>query len=93
MANTKIKSHKIYIEPSIIGCKLSLDVSKSKTVSNWAVEDAFNGKSHVVPITESIYGFYEKDGIVDLYLYDTKNKETIIKNVTLLEREEVTLNV
>ena len=88
-----VKTYKIFIEPSIIGCKLSINVSKSKSYSSWAVCDSFNGKSHVVPITEDIFGFYEAGSTVDLYIYDSKNKETIIKNVSLLEREEVTLNV
>jgi len=88
------KTYKIFIEPSIIGCKLTLSVSKSRTACpGWAVHDSFNGKSHVVPLSEPIFGFYEAGATVDLYIYDSKNKETIIKNVTLLEREEVTLDV
>lgn len=87
------KSFNIYIEPSMIGCKLSLNISKSKTYVSWSVEDSFNGLSNQVSVNEDIYGFYELGSIVDLYLYDNKGKETVIKNVTLLQKKEVSLDV
>lgn len=78
----------IYVEPSKIGCQLSLEVKKGKVVSRWAVEDTFNGLTRDVPITDNINGFYKAGTFVTLHIYDNNNKLTSIKNVLIEEKRE-----
>jgi len=79
----------IYVEPTKIGCELSLEIKKGKLVSRWAVEDLFNGLTRDVPINCTIKGFYKEGTFVTLHIYDTNNKLTIIKNVLIEKRKEV----
>jgi hypothetical protein len=87
----------IYIENTIIGNYLYLEINNKKVFSTWAVKDNFNGLSRESSINEPISGFYKAENMVDLYIYDSKHKETIIKNVKIIkkanEEEEVTLDV
>lgn len=83
----------IYIENATIGCKLTLEVNRKKTFTSWAVKDFFNGLTRESDIKEPINGFFKAGGIVDLYVYDSKHKENIIKNVKIIERNEVVLDV
>jgi hypothetical protein len=91
---TTNESFVIYVEPTIVGCKLSLSVLENKTYSSWAVKDAFNGLTREVSIDESIEGFFTANSMVDLYIFDNNHKNSIIKNVKILEKnDEVSENV
>lgn len=83
----------IYVENSLVGCKLSLKVLENKTYSSWAVKDAFNGLTREVNIDKTVDGFFRVNSIVDLYVFDNNHKCSVIKNVKISEKNEVSLDV
>jgi hypothetical protein len=83
----------ISIEPSIVGCKLSLTILENKTYSSWAVKDAFNGLTREVPVGSQVEGFFKENSVVDLYIFDNTHQCNIIKNIKIIKKTEVTLDV
>ena len=73
----------VYVKNSMFGTELSIKNNRNKKFKKWAISNKVNGKSKPVEINETIFGIYQIGEKIDLFVYDNKNKETLINNVII----------